>query len=98
MQQSNLTASSSAGPQPIMLASPVPATQQAARVKKLVKKGKKRISLAFLSPAAAKKKKTENVGESIEEEEEEEAGGENTRNDSGFQSNVGESIYEDFDN
>lgn len=70
----------------------LPAAVPSARGKKLVKKAKKKSPVLVHSPVAAKKQRTENVGESIEEEEEP------NRDDSGIQSNIGESIYEDFDN
>lgn len=78
--------------QPPLQATQAPQPPQA-RIKRLVKKGRKR-TLAVNEVQPRKKQISDNVGESIQEEEE----GVNNINDSGFQSTMGESIYEDFDN
>ena len=60
--------------------------QQQVKIKK-VKAKKKVSSCALQSPPTKKTKKDELLGETIEEDDE-----------SGVHSNMGESIYEDFDN
>ena len=67
---------------------------EANKSKKVVKKVKQKKKAASPQevPSVTKKQKMEPMGESIEEEQDD------NLEDSGFQSNMGESIYEDFDN